>query len=367
MASGDESCAAAGDSPPRTAVCITGAARSFSAPLVQAGLRHNLIPSLGNVRLFLQLKSRDSDKAEGWFGQYSQHRENISNVETLLATLSRPWLARLIGEASVLGGNGSYLGEGAANSSIIRPVAPDGALHAEYRPSGACASQPKPRLLYRDRQLLLYLGMEWCRRAVLRHEAATGVAFESVAFARPDLVWWEPPTPWCRREPRRKGLVHAGALGSDQAWVVPRGQMNAFLSLAARLRDCKAERCCGPAESVLADVARSSDLAVEDHAARNSFTPQQGHLSLLRSVQGVCEAVLHPSYDGRRACAFERGALALPITTANALRRLFVENASTQVHLVPESTYLACRQALGATPCGARTPGLPPCGWGEKF
>ena len=365
---------------PRTAVCITGAARSFSSPLVLAGLRHHLLPALGpRVRLFMQLKSLDSDKREGWFGQYRQHRENVSSVGAMLRALRSPWLARLSGEATIIDGNGSYLGpelgQKGVHGTMPRIVPFDDSMHIAYRPGGECATYMQR---YRERQLLMYLGMEWCHRAIVRHEAARDVRFDAVMLTRPDLVWWTPPTLWCQWDPGRTTVLSAKIreTGSDQVWSVPRDHAKTFLGLADRLRSCTVQACCADAESIQSRVvAKAGDsLTPAEAGVRSSFrTNTKSGPTLLRAVQGVCEVALHPYYlDGRMAFNMEREGPVLPIKTGVQLRRLFFgENATKKVDPNRDSQFgraqEECHQALASTRCGRKTRGLKTCGWGEKF
>ena len=286
---------------PRTAVCITGAARSFSSPLVLAGLRHHLLPALGpRVRLFMELKSLDSDKREGWFGQYRQHRENVSSVGAMLRALRSPWLARLSGEATIIDGNSSYLGpelgQKGVHGTMPRIVPFDDSMHIAYRSGGECATYMQR---YRERQLLMYLGMEWCHRAIVRHEAARDVRFDAVMLTRPDLVWWTPPTLWCQWDPGRTTVLSAKIkeTGSDQVWSVPRDHAKTFLGLADRLRSCTVQACCADAESIQSRVVAKAggSLTPAEAGVRSSFrTNTKSGPTLLRAVQGVCEVALHP-------------------------------------------------------------------------
>ena len=73
------------------ALCIAGAARTFSTHLVLDSLRAAVVGSLGSVRLFLHLKATDSSRRGDFCGDrrgcaaFSQHNE--TTLDSILTAL----------------------------------------------------------------------------------------------------------------------------------------------------------------------------------------------------------------------------------------------------------------------------------------
>ena len=103
---------------PRTAFCITGAARAFTAPIVQLALHQHLIRAFGGSngsRVFFLLKTADSAKfsekgASVGKLRYSAHK---SNATKLAAALSAWAATGIVGDAVLLQGSGSYVSSSA--------------------------------------------------------------------------------------------------------------------------------------------------------------------------------------------------------------------------------------------------------------
>ena len=226
------------NAPPRAAICIAGAARAFASPLAMAGFEHSVLGALGGstaTRFFLQLKTVDSAKRDGWFGSYAAHHEAISSAGVIQNSIAaRPWLVGRMGEAVIVNGSGAYLGVGSIDGATpIRVVEPDEFGWRDYAPAH-CGSQSqittKSYLHSRleltearmERQLRFYLSQEWCRLAIRRHEVRTGKPFEVVMFSRPDLLWFRPMPAYCDVDFATQTTLSCPTMGCDEAWTTPR-------------------------------------------------------------------------------------------------------------------------------------------------
>lgn len=370
---------------PRLALCVAGAARTFASPLALACLRHNLLHSLGPAtRLFLQLKTDDSAKMDGWFGRYEAHSEAISSAASVQrAIAAHPWLSSLIGEAVIVNGSEPYSGEGSAAGErvmIAQPrrgewrafASPHCAGPREAGNTGTPFLHSSDRLVEArmERQLRFYLSQEWCRHAIIRYERATARDFEAVMFVRPDLLWFRPMRPYCEVNYSTTTALSCPTMGCDQAWTVPRRYMDRMLGLAHAHQRCNASFCCGE------DAERATGRAAHEAGANINRVQLHFNRTILRNVQGVCNVVTHPYYsDGRYAYGKEKAGPSIPIATGIELRTLLGLETNRSMHSPKEMKELldmgarampTCERMLGATPCGSRTVGIP-CGWGEKF
>ena len=158
-----------GGAAPSTAFCISGAARSFSSPLVLAALRANWVqplagdpPSGGGTagarvgrhgsRLFLHLKVSDSGKFTLNAG--TRFHRHTTSIESLLHTLSNTgWLAGMTADLVIVNGSGAAPqgargSRKAARGGTRGVVQSDGTLWREYRsrecdgPGGGNATAP---------------------------------------------------------------------------------------------------------------------------------------------------------------------------------------------------------------------------------
>lgn len=98
---------------PAVAFCIAGAARSFSAPLVQQALLHHLVRAYGGAngsRVFYLLKTADSDKMhEVTGGRFRmKYVARTADANALMSALGTWQRANLLGEALVLHGSGVH-------------------------------------------------------------------------------------------------------------------------------------------------------------------------------------------------------------------------------------------------------------------
>lgn len=105
-------------SAPRTAFCLSGAARAFSSPLVLTALRANLIVPLAGQRaatsgsrLFLSLKLSDSAKHNVGGVSFGQHHAQAAPLLDALTGRSAPWLSHMLGAAVIINGSGAHLAD----------------------------------------------------------------------------------------------------------------------------------------------------------------------------------------------------------------------------------------------------------------
>ena len=337
---------------PLAAMCIAGAARTFSAPLVLAALRYNLIEALGcDVRLFVQLKTSDTAKIAGVQRiTFAAHRVEAT---TLAETLEIPWLVRLLEEVSVVDGAGSFAGAGRlvpqglvdTSPSPSSLIVPGNTTAWRAHRATRCVLSPYLAAGTNEERLLLnHLGQAWCRGAIQRAEMHAGRRFDIVGFVRPDLVWWRPVPPWCAWN-ASKTLVSCSRSGCDLGWLAPRQYMGALLGQADLHRDCTdGASCCATPEALLqyakrvgrcrervrrGTVSRSTFHVCRANVAAappelDIFDAQPPVASLLRS-SAACDESLGGSESGERdegsALAAQRRGV--PIGTAVRLNELF--------------------------------------------
>ena len=233
----------------------------------------------------------------------------------------------------------------------------DGRARASGLPNVLRPGDPVPRATTTERYLAMgnneqrlidnHLSLRWCREAIERFERRASarerarVRFDEVIYARPDLLWKLPVTPWCEL---RRGAVHAcPRAGCDTVWVAPREYAAPLLSQAEAHRDCEhlsnpvtpwrvrssapsAPRlthglytdCCADAEHLLWHTIRTRQMPYE-YASLPS--PGKQHV-LLRFVEGVCEAAFDPLYDTWQFATLKISE-GLPFDTGIALRLAF--------------------------------------------
>jgi hypothetical protein len=323
---------------PRVAFCIAGAARGFATPLVHEMLRHNFVrmlapnPSRSGSRAFVLLKTADSSKLNDWGNgnvQFAAHDEHASRIPALVAALERPWLRRMLGEAVILNGSGSFSGLGwqpggassggasaaGARAALRQPDADDTWRQLRSRecmmPWGLHPWQnaiANETLLARDRAragnneerlLLSLLSFSWCAAAIKRHEAHVGADFDVIAYSRPDALLTRPLPPFCEILWKSNTLA-CESPAADGIWVIPRKLLPQLGNQAVAHARCSGRgahetrvkprpprpahkmTCCGGAEHVLAHTLQVAGADVEPRSCGMLGWPQH---SFLRQVQ----------------------------------------------------------------------------------
>ena len=405
-------CAHAGEAPPSVAFCIAGAARSFATPLVQTYMRYNLVgPTAGDKsasRIFLHLKLRDSQKFVRTSGQAFKPIKE-ANLPSILTTMELPWVAPMIGEAVILNGSGSVETSTvgcvrpsmdclfqpradrwldfrhrqclALNASLtaLNETARNATRDALYASQGkptCCA--PHNRWIAdgnnEERLILQHTAIGWCGEAIPRYERGRGRQFDMVVFTRPDAVWWNPVTPWCRWNWRQE-MISCDAPTCDMAWFAPRRHLEHLTRQHEMHRDCpkranpldKRTTCCSTSEHLLgfARVRYNAThaLDVEDRPKLSNVSGNvllKG-MNVLRKTRYACIIVLSHSLDvhlgqlpsvqaGRYAFSAQQKQ-GLLVATLSKLRALFIRNESglgrSKVEEVMRVEYWHCRRALG--------------------
>lgn len=358
---------------PRVALCLAGAARSFTSPLVLDHLRRNLLKPLTGQdigkarqqgsRIFLSLKTADSKKRAAGIS-FRQHRGTVEQIRDVILTT---WLRKMVGEAVIINGSGAFLGSSSERLFVSEPsitiVPSNDTLWRSFRatPCGFNISTGTTRHCCRKSGYLLdgnneerlihqHLGMRWCRAAIERAEARTHQRFDVVAFARPDLVWWTPLPDWCRTPLAfRNAMWSCDKPGCDMAWVASRSHMERLFGQAEAHRDCSEVRqptswqrhnvravasCCSTSEWLLWYVqsgrgaegrAPATSLPASRHEIPvwklGQLEPDRGAFTLLREANGTCELVLAATYPrDRRQLQQQKG---LSVATGSRIRTLF--------------------------------------------
>lgn len=180
-----------------------------------------------------------------------------------------------------------------------------------------------------------------------------------VIFARPDLLWEVPITPWCQHE---LGSVQTCLEAAcDAMWVAPRAHASYLLSQAEEHRDCASLKtvpfyaqnkkrahlfhvgCCTDSERLLWWTLQARQLP-----ARFTLSPpgSRAGVHVLRYVDGVCETIFDARYT-RWPFATKKVEEGLPYETGVALRAFFTRSAN--VSDWSNATKSECRAALGAS------------------
>ena len=307
--------------PTRMAVCIVGAARSFGSPLLLAALKHHLIDGLTSgrpqdVRLFLQLKTDvDGETTDNVTAPSSRHYHansdyTVGNGE--LPTLKRspnasrearatgtsrphaqvltdvlratPWLRDTLGVAVMSQGYGivkqhtcpphEAKGEGLAASLDAR-VCTVASRRLEPTPTAMAARSPCAHAIGALGGITFQMAhnVGWCARAVGAHERATGEAFDVVAYARPDLVWWRALPSYCELDALNQVSV-AHRDGSDLVWVAPRRNLDLLGDQTQTHLSCLGERCTRlPTDGLAARVCSCCGRPEGAHAPPAAWVP----------------------------------------------------------------------------------------------
>ena len=193
-------------SPPRVAFCFAGAARTFATPLMLESHLHLLVRPLvvdegPPHAAFCYLKLSDSPKRARVHFE-AQTTELRSVLAALDGTNARhAWLNRILGEAVVINGSGSFDGigwrpaldsrggvgvgggggAGRAISSLRQPDASRAAM-LDVRPNASICGGGGTHSTTE-----VALALRWCAAAIGRHEARTGVRYAALFKGRPDV------------------------------------------------------------------------------------------------------------------------------------------------------------------------------------
>ena len=264
--------------PPRVAVCVTGAARTFASRIMLSSLRHHLLEPLCNGNksgsaLFLYLKTRDSDKNGVIEHSPIRFASRTTAAEHIATALRIRWLRELLHEAVIINGSNSYAGRGwlAAEDVLYGqyyvgdPMSalrePDVEHWRSYSGSPTCkppfgtkavkaaksgnsgderhtgggavpaAAVPFAANNQEERMVEAALGLKWCSQAIQRAEARRGEEFTVVAFMRPDLLLPAPIPGWCKW-PYEQQVFACAVLGGDSLMITPRRHLARFASQA---------------------------------------------------------------------------------------------------------------------------------------
>jgi hypothetical protein len=330
---------------------------------------HNLVrqlaPTESDSRIFLYLKLADSNKTTAtgrrFIGQTFE-------AEPLLAVMQSGWIARMLAEAVVIRGSGSYAEAGWCPSDS--PGTPEAALRtahpslvSEVRPNMSICGQAFSAT---QSATEVALAVSWCGASIERYEISKrgGRTFGMVAFIRPDQFITRPMPSLC--DFNYTNVVFAcGAGGSDGLWVAPRQMATQLLNVvhehtrcdsSSKLWQCSSRQalprgptglppschsakrryltpsCCGPGEFLLQHALSSPSLLPVDRTlCLTSF--QHYSFNFIRTIQltdgplkgkHVCDLAMHRDYDPKLVMSAGR----LSIQAAHALREVFEMNTA---------------------------------------
>lgn len=250
--------------PPSVAFCFAGAARTFATPLMMENHHQMLVRPLtqegDDSCAFVYLKLSDSPKV-GSRVHFDAQRTELGAVLAALGDgggTRDPWLGRMLAEAVVINGSGSFDGVG------WRPAVDGGrsstrAALAALREGNTTRAQlmrPKNAKCGSGGNFAtteVALALQWCAQAIGRHEAREGRRFDVVAYIRPDQLLLHPVFPWCEWKVAKETFTCLAG-GLDGVAVMPRdhaAQVLGMLSMHTRCRDsdpvlhCQANRQWG--------------------------------------------------------------------------------------------------------------------------
>jgi len=168
--------------PPRVAVCISGAARTFENPIVHRSLKEHLIDSLGaQTTVFAHLKLTDArgDNRTGHNGVIHGTVEGVRRA------------AERVGVATL---------EIVTERFVTPPECPN--YRTQFISDAAAEKCGPDCFVNTEAKYQSVLGQltnhKTCFEMLEKHEKEHRVAFGWVIYARPDLTWWKAVAPWCR-------------------------------------------------------------------------------------------------------------------------------------------------------------------------
>ena len=239
---------------PAVAICIAGAARTFATPLLFEHHYHNFVRQLvpdhaarQGSRVFVYLKTADSGKVfnPSELTGLLKHATNMpaenTEAEPIFAALETGWLRRLLAEAVIINGSGSYVGEGWLAGEPGGPEAAirqgNESLEEAIRPKAHKCKAAETDLKLRPAAPIA-LSAAWCGAAIARHEHRVQRNFNFVAFARPDLLFQVPVPPLCTWPYIDKVLACTFMGGSDGFWAAPRQYADQLFGVISDFSKC---------------------------------------------------------------------------------------------------------------------------------
>lgn len=291
--------------PPRVAVCIAGAIRTFAQEQAWRSLKRNLVEAFGGVGLaapapdvFMQLKLVD-DAPKG-------HRE--WRFDTLSHRLDGPHSEALCRAVCAFHPVGLELGN-ASHAGPARPAAV----------GRGCFSTG----FFGQRENLLRAVSQWasfaaCHERIAAHEEQIGRAYDLVMLTRPDTVWYTAVRPHClHATPYGESgstTIHRGPLrwNSTLEWLLlmPRAHAAHILTSASLFDSCeRGQSCCA--------ISRSEDLLAFVLGRTGRWRHEPFGVDILRAPQHAAmrnagcmqpEALGFRSFEHCRAIMYGMGA-----------------------------------------------------------
>lgn len=380
----DSGCKAENAPPRRIAFCIAGAARTFTAPIIQAGIRDNFFgplaawhgqANLSQSRFFVLVKTDDSTKLgmgaafHASNDRFSQHHTDKTN---LLRVLTTSWFTPMLAAAAVVEGSGAHewLAPAENASDVLVYAVGNATMWQRFRAtycneSKATSEQPgccQPDGPFRGntssaneaRLIHQHMNLRWCYKAILHQEAKQGWTFELVAYTRPDVLWYAPVLPSCavaNRWPWQTHVLSCFYPGCDMTWVAPRQHATRIMDQVSLRRDCRSQHtkrhgkfghmfardqltCCAAAEwlqwyTYLSPNANAADGIPVFQS--NTMVPEKGAFGILRQVKGACQIALARRI-GRDFLAHVNHMNGLSASVGFAIRRMFNETDRLGCH-----------------------------------
>ena len=384
-ASSLESCANSTNSTsttPSVAFCFAGASRTFPTPLLLEHHYHNLVRQLapdndamGGSRVFLYLKLADSNKTHVGMPKGRQFMGQSWEANPIYRAMESSWIKRMLAEAVIIEGSGSYQGLGWTPGT---PDGPAGALRhgdEQLAPSRRPkASRCAPAFEKLRSATEIALAGDWCGNAIARYEARSkaGSEFDLVAFVRPDQFLQKPVPPLCRFPYTTTVFVCVGG-GSDGLWIASRRHADRLMhdmlkdhsacqddgkthqcqtrqivdEQQVMLQSCRKggqpPSCCGPGEALLAHaINRPIPLPIDRMLCMREFAPYSHNFArtgLLTSGWHTCDIAMDRQYSSS-------------LRSTKAYANQFVHQMQTQGRLSQQQAYaLRGTFQLNATAC----------------
>lgn len=253
--------------PPRVAICVVGAARTFPQEQAWRSLKRNLIEGFGGIGLdspspdvFMHLKLVDDAPKEQREWRFDPLTRRLDQPLCAAACAFQP-------TALVLSANGSHAG----------PTRPNALARGCFR-SGFFG-----HTVNLMRAVSQWSSFAACHESLAAHEAKHGGRrYDVVALTRPDTVWYAGVKPHCLHELRETTVVHRGPprWNSTLEWLLlmPRRHAASILNTALLFDSCTpGQPCCG--------IARSEDLLSFALARTGRWRHEPFGVDILRGSQ----------------------------------------------------------------------------------